>query len=112
MKNRIGTKRDVGELLGISESEVLRLMRNQRLPRIYLTRATIRFDLNEVQKWADTRPVLRKTSKQQAEAKQRREDAEARRREREDAEFRRLYQQRLEGPRLVQLPDGQREAVA
>jgi excisionase family DNA binding protein len=114
MKKRILiTKKKVAELLGgISESQVLRLVRNKKLPCIRLTRGTILFELKAVQKWAETRPTLRKTAKQQAEAKRRRQEAETRKLEKENAEFGRLYQQRIGNPYTAMEGGGQQEATA
>jgi excisionase family DNA binding protein len=111
----INKKQVAGLLGGISESQVLRLIRNKKLPCIRLTRGTILFELKAVQKWAETRPTLRKTAKQKAEAKRRRAEAETRKLEREDAEFMRLYQQRIGNQQQTYTAmegGGQQEATA
>jgi excisionase family DNA binding protein len=97
MKYLLINKKQVAVLLGgMSESQVLRLIRNKKLPCVRLTRGTILFELKAVKQWAETRPALRKTAKQQAEVKRRRAEAEARRQERRDAEKRQMIAEYLE----------------
>jgi excisionase family DNA binding protein len=109
-KSILISKRDVAELLGgLSESQVLRLVRNKKMPCIRLTRSTIRFELKSVKKWAATRPALRKTAKQQAEAKRRREEAELRKWQRQQEEQRRIEEQIYAEHRAIQ--DGQQVAT-
>jgi predicted DNA-binding transcriptional regulator AlpA len=114
MKTILINKKEVAALLGgMSESKVLRLMRNEKLPCIRLTQGTILFDQNEVKKWAETRPALQKTEKQQADANRRRAEAEARKQERQEAEERFIIAQYLELERLRERFSGrpQQEAI-
>jgi excisionase family DNA binding protein len=114
MKTIFINKKEVAELLGgMSESKVLRLMKNKKLPCIPLTRGTILFDLNEVKKWMETLPALQKTEKQQADANRRRAEAEKRKQERQEAEKRFIIAQYLELERLREGFSGrpQQEAI-
>jgi hypothetical protein len=52
------------ELGGISTAQVMTYIHTADLPCIRLTRRTIKFDLEKVKHWANTRPTLRKTKKQ------------------------------------------------
>jgi excisionase family DNA binding protein len=110
MKTILINKKQVAVLLGgMSESQVLRLIRNKKLPCVRLTRGTILFDLNEVKKWAETRPALQKTEKQQADANRRRAEAEARKREREAEKRREILGQMYAERQPFLLSEGQRE---
>jgi excisionase family DNA binding protein len=114
MKTNLISKKEVATLLGgISESKVLRLMRNKKLPCIRLTQGTILFDQNEVKKWMETLPALQKTEKQQADANRRKAEAEKRKQERQEAENRLIIAQYLELERLREGFSGrpQQEAI-
>jgi excisionase family DNA binding protein len=112
MKTILISKREVASLLGgMSESRVLRLIRSKKLPCVRLTRGTILFNLKEVQKWAETRPAIRKTAKQQAEAKRRRAEAEARKREREAEKRREILERNYAGHQSLLSREGQQEAT-
>jgi excisionase family DNA binding protein len=112
MKNLLINKKEVAKLLGgMSESMVLRLVRNKKLPCKRLTRNTMLFDFNAVKQWAETRPAIRKTIKQQAEAKRRRAEAEARKQERREAERRRAVAEYLELERTRETYTPQQEAI-
>jgi hypothetical protein len=72
------TKEQCGtELGGITAKQVLHLVRKSGLPCVYLSRRSIRFELNAVRKWAENRPVLGKTEKQRIAEKARRDKAKA-----------------------------------
>ena len=76
MKTLLIDKVQCGKALGgISGKQVLHLVRTKGLPCVYLSRRTLRFNLDKVLAWRDTLPKLRKTPKQLADAKRRKNQA-------------------------------------
>jgi hypothetical protein len=65
------------ELGGITAKQVLRFVRKEGLPCVYLTRRTLRFDLNTVRKWAEIRPILGKTEQMRKGEEKRKETVKA-----------------------------------
>ena len=64
MKTILITKEQCSkELGGISAKQVLKYVKTNGLPCVYLSRRTIRFDANAVKKWVETRPTLGKTER-------------------------------------------------
>jgi hypothetical protein len=52
------------ELGGITPKMVLRYVKENGLPCVYLSRHTIRFDIDAVKRWKETLPKIGKTEKQ------------------------------------------------
>lgn len=51
-------KEEIADFLGISTDEVLRRVRNRQIPFYKLGHRTLRFDLEEVKNWIQSKKVI------------------------------------------------------
>ena len=79
MKQILVNAKDCGKVLDLSEKQILHLVRKKGLPCVYISRRTIRFDVDAVKKWSQIQPILSKTGKMRVAEKKRRATITAKR---------------------------------